>query len=357
MTLDFDTMNEADVREIIVRPLLHRLGYRHGTEANIRTEVTLRYPKAFLGRKKPKDPGLEGRADYICEVISYGRWVVEVKSPSEPLDQNTIQQAHTYAAHPEVAAAYFLVTNGREFQLHQTGVLDQAALAWQHAQTEEFAVPLFNVVGPQAIRERSKLLKVDAAKPLGRGLSSEVTIIGGRVTYEEHSSTTPLMPNDAIQGLTLPVTGGWIRRAEDGRLYAHVEVAKAAALFQDFKDAIGAADDYDFFSADEYISDDPLSPTIFQSLYENETRPGSLISIPGLGKIPLPFGFTLKAFTEAVGFVEEGFFRGTMRLDYDVTMTGLTPFVRAQMEARLGKIPDRTKFSGLGSFEVRFSNY
>jgi len=48
----FETMNETDVREIIVRPLLERLGYRHGTQATIRTEVPLRYDKAFLGRKE-----------------------------------------------------------------------------------------------------------------------------------------------------------------------------------------------------------------------------------------------------------------------------------------------------------------
>ena len=36
MKPDFDSMNETDVREIIVRPLLARLGYAHGTQANIR---------------------------------------------------------------------------------------------------------------------------------------------------------------------------------------------------------------------------------------------------------------------------------------------------------------------------------
>jgi hypothetical protein len=84
-TPDFSSMNETDVREIIVRPLIESLGYRHGTDADIRTEQTLTYGKAFLGRKNPnKDPDLVGRADYICEVISFGRWVVEVKSPAEP---------------------------------------------------------------------------------------------------------------------------------------------------------------------------------------------------------------------------------------------------------------------------------
>lgn len=44
-------MNETDVREAIVRPLLVRLGYGFGKFANIRTEVPLRYNQAFLGRK------------------------------------------------------------------------------------------------------------------------------------------------------------------------------------------------------------------------------------------------------------------------------------------------------------------
>jgi hypothetical protein len=33
---NFDIMNETDVREVVVRPLLERLGYRHGTAATIR---------------------------------------------------------------------------------------------------------------------------------------------------------------------------------------------------------------------------------------------------------------------------------------------------------------------------------
>ena len=87
-SLDVSSMNETDVREAIVRPLLNALGYRHGTKANIRTELTLRYDQSFLGRKAPgKDPKLQGRADYVCEVIPYGRWIVEVKSPANDLTQ------------------------------------------------------------------------------------------------------------------------------------------------------------------------------------------------------------------------------------------------------------------------------
>lgn len=357
LALNFDGMNETDVREIIVRPLLHRLGYSYGAEANIRTEVTLKYPSAFLGRKKPgKDPKLAGRADYICEVISYGRWVVEVKPPSEVLGIDAVQQAHTYAAHPEISAAFILLTNGRRFELYRTGALDTPLLAFDHDQLEQSLLSLFNIVGPDAIKKLSNLVRVDAGKPLGRNLSSKLTIIGGQITYEEHASDTPLIPREMIEGLRLPVTGGLVERLEDGRIHAYVEIGKAAAMFRDFSEMVGAADDYDFYSADEYVSTDPEKPTIFQNIYENQTLPGAKTHVPGLGEVAMPFGFDLKAYTQAVGYVEEGIFRGTMRLDYELAVTGLNPMLRPLLEAQLGQIPERSVFSGVGSFEIRFGS-
>src|SRR5687768_3447727 len=75
-SINVEGMNETDVRETIVRPFIHALGYAYGTPNHIRTEYPLRYGKTFLGRKNPsKDPDLRGRADYICEVVSHGRWV------------------------------------------------------------------------------------------------------------------------------------------------------------------------------------------------------------------------------------------------------------------------------------------
>jgi hypothetical protein len=128
---NFDSMNETDVREVIVRPLIESLGYGRDAETRILTEKRLRYDRSFLGHKKPKkDPPLVGRADYICEVISFGRWVVEVKSPSKELSQDVVEQAHTYAMHPEIAASFFLITNGRKFRLYETAKLERAALEW-----------------------------------------------------------------------------------------------------------------------------------------------------------------------------------------------------------------------------------
>ena len=353
MQMDLDLMNESDVREIIVRPLLHRLGYRQGTENNIRTEVTLRYGKTALGRRKKNDPVVEGRADYICEVISTGRWVVEVKGPNEPLDVKVVEQAHTYSAHPEIAADFFLVTNGRKFELYQTGVLDRAVLSFDHNDIEQNLLSLFNILGPAAVRERSKILSIDPGKPLGKNLPSIVVIKGGIIRYEEHAINTPLIPKEMIEGLELPVVAGRIERDDNGRIHAYIEIAKAAAMFRELQGSIGAADDYDFYSSDEYISDDPEKPTIFQNLYKSETKAGKMVTDPLGRRAPLPFGFNLTAFTEAVGYVENGRFQGTMRLDYDMALTSMPPMIRQLLEAQLGsRIPDHARFSGLGSFDI-----
>jgi hypothetical protein len=358
LAMNFDAMNETDVREIIVRPLLHRLGYRHGTEANIRSEVTLRYGRAFLGRKNPrKDPDLVGRADYICELTSFGRWAVEVKAPQVQLDRDAVEQAHTYAAHPEIAAVYFLLTNGREFQLYQTAHLDAPMLTWKYHETEESLLALYNIVSPDAIRNLANLLAPDDGKPLGRGIASRVELIGGVITYDEHESDNPLVDSKMINGLQLPVTGGSVSRAEDGRLHARVEVGKAAAMFGDFAEALGIADDYNFYSADEYISTDADAPTIFQNIVTLETPAGKMVRVPGIGEVATPFGTILTAFTEAVGFFEDGVFRGRMRLEYDLRVTGLTPLVRMRLSQFIGNIPDQSNFSGGGSFEVRLGTH
>jgi hypothetical protein len=53
---DFNSLNETDIREEIIAPLLRYLGYRSGTANNIIREQHLTYPKSSLGRKDKNDP-------------------------------------------------------------------------------------------------------------------------------------------------------------------------------------------------------------------------------------------------------------------------------------------------------------
>ena len=43
-----------DVREEILAPLLSYLGYKTGTPSNIIREQSLRYPRAFIGKKNTR---------------------------------------------------------------------------------------------------------------------------------------------------------------------------------------------------------------------------------------------------------------------------------------------------------------
>ena len=92
--IEFSGLNETDVREEILSPLIRALGYRSGTIHNVIREQSLRYPKAFLGRKNPKkDPILRGKADYILEAHGSIRWVIEAKAPDVIVGLDEIEQS------------------------------------------------------------------------------------------------------------------------------------------------------------------------------------------------------------------------------------------------------------------------
>lgn len=114
---DFSGMNEADIREEIIAPLLRRLGYRSGTPDTVIREQPLSYSRSFLGRKKTSDPVLRGKADYICVARNQVKWVIEAKAPDAALDKDVEEQSWSYANHPEIRAVYFCVTNGKEFKI------------------------------------------------------------------------------------------------------------------------------------------------------------------------------------------------------------------------------------------------
>ena len=98
-------VNEAVVREELVRPLLTFLGYEPG-------EILPEYPVVFRSTCL--------RLDYLVEVrhlfeIAPCRIVVEIKRPTTPvLDPDARQQARQYVQHPAVEASFLILTNGQD---------------------------------------------------------------------------------------------------------------------------------------------------------------------------------------------------------------------------------------------------
>ncbi len=67
---NIESMNEDDVAGELIRPLCRALGYSQGNpEANLRSQVSLQYDKAFLGHKDGKKTPF-----YAVDRISYARW-------------------------------------------------------------------------------------------------------------------------------------------------------------------------------------------------------------------------------------------------------------------------------------------
>ncbi len=256
----FSRLGEADVREEIVAPLLQYLGYRAGTRNDIIREQSLRYPRIFIGRKNEKrDPLLRGSADYICEVNGTVRWVIEAKSPDVTLGPDEIDQAYTYANHPEVRAVYFSLTNGREFRVYQTNHGPDAPplLSVTYEALEDSLQRIENLLSPGALLRDHPRQPLDVGKPIGPGLRSVVRITGGHITYRGNSLSLP-----QLKGMNVAIIGGAVERDDQEHLVALLQTLSPYQSLQSFNERLGLSV-FEIVSQDDIVSTDPSRPTVF----------------------------------------------------------------------------------------------
>lgn len=307
-------MNESMVREAIVFPFIQRLGYQVAGAERVRTEAPLKYS---LGHKKPTDPVIRGFCDYVCEVESYGRWVIEAKGGAEKLTDKDAEQAHTYAHHSAVGGFFYLVTNGGEFRLYDRDP-KQPIMEWTLGEMDTRWATIENLLSPNAIRRRAQSYKIDIGKPLAPGLGSQVKIVGGFLTYDQHSVSNPEAAAmlEQIAGVRGTFTGREVVRTDAGLIRARVEIVGPYKEWDDLNKAAGITG-YNFESAVEFISADPDRPSIFQGTAQGKLATGQITRFPGRPPQRLPMGIIMIARTEAVGFIEGNKFKGNFRISYD----------------------------------------
>lgn len=260
--LPFETLNESDVREEVITPLLRALGYRSGTANNIIREQALRYPRVFLGRKDlRKDPELRGRADYILEVQQTVRWVVEAKAPAASIDIDVVEQAWTYANHPEVRAVYFTLCNGPMTEIYQTNHGPQAKpiLTIPYGDLEAQLGRIADVLGPQALLRDFPKKDVAPLDPIGPGLRPVVRIANGLIQYDRNSLGSP-----ALNELQSSIAEGAVERDENGCLVAWLRTVAPMRSFQELNERLGLTS-FEMLSSDRYLSIDPQKPTTFEN--------------------------------------------------------------------------------------------
>lgn len=352
MSVD-STFNETDIREEIVSPFLAALGYRKGTAADIFREHPLTYGRVFLGRKKIQDPPLRGRADYILSVTGAGRWIIEVKGPNIPITINDIEQAISYARHPEVSASYTTITNGRDFLIFHSSQRSSecpiASLAVQSA--EQLAQDLEGLLSPSAIRRDCSPPEVDLNTPLASGLRSRSRIIGGTIEYEDWDwgSTHPLPPESAnpmadlcrrLTGFCSNISGGEVWRDDRSRIRArlqwaapHIEVLQFACN----KGLIQA----EYVSLSERISQDKDHATLFDVAGEFSIEQGeSIFDINRWERIEAGIRTITSYRGQALGYFSNDIFSGYFGSEYRSIFPDLP--INAEIF-----------FSGTGRFEIQ----
>lgn len=109
--LDSPTFGEDAVREEIIAPVLHALGYTPSGPARVHRSKSLKVPFVMLGSKKYS---IRIVPDYTLLVDDKPVLVLDAKNPSEdPKKTEHLWQAYSYAVHPEIRCDRYGICNGR----------------------------------------------------------------------------------------------------------------------------------------------------------------------------------------------------------------------------------------------------
>ncbi len=329
----FDHLNEADVREEIIAPLLRRLDYSSGTQNNIIREQSLRYPRAFIGKKNTnKDPILRGVADYICEVNNSVRWVIEAKSPNVDITLEEIEQTYTYASHPEVRAVYFCITNGKELKIFQTNFGPNAdpLISIQYEKLDDSLQTINNLVGPRALLRDHPRQEVDVREPIGPGLRSMVRITNGHIIYKTNSLNIPI-----LNGLTIGITNGAVERDEQGHLVAFLKTLSPYQSLQLLNEKLGIAQ-FEVVSTDKIVSIDENNPTIFRAQHKIILPAGErVLNMLTWEEVELPMNVTCNVETIASGTLQGYIFTGQFTGKSYYVETGINLLMSGEFEVHI----------------------
>lgn len=120
--LEDPAFKEDSVREEIIAPLLRRLGYSPAGEPRVVRSKALTHPFVMIGSKKH---GVVIIPDYTLLVEDEPVLVLDAKAPTEPVTRSRhVEQAYSYAIHPEIRCRHFALCNGRDLVVHAVDVAE-----------------------------------------------------------------------------------------------------------------------------------------------------------------------------------------------------------------------------------------
>ncbi len=113
--LEDQEFKEDSVREELIVPIIKRLGYSLAGDNRVVRSRSLLHPYVAIGSQRRK---VSIVPDYLFLSEGMPFWVLDAKAPTEEILKSThVEQAYSYAIHPEVRAELFALCNGHRFAL------------------------------------------------------------------------------------------------------------------------------------------------------------------------------------------------------------------------------------------------
>lgn len=353
--------NETEIRFHVIDPVIRKLGYPDAKNTYLNLEEKLEYPYVHIGRRSKKDVPL-GYPDYRAGVKgARGSFAVEAKAGNVPITAREVEQAHSYAAHAQVGANYFVLANGSELVVYETLSGPDATpivkLPLDSLNARFFE--LENVLSPANLARNCRV-EYDKKLRLADGLASSVQVRSGRYLLSEYDmrimvdgqDCTPMVRQAVPEfaeaeaqlellksSFEMRVSDGVAERGEDGKIYARVEFSGVTVHNQAAMVIMGI-DKATFATADEFLSLDPESPTIFESISDFSVSRGT--SLPQL------FGGTVEMEGDVFGSM---FIRVAMHYSEGIISGEYIAFSDQDVSIP-GQIPFRLEMNTAGTFEL-----
>ena len=117
--LDDPTFKEDAVREEIIAPILRRAGYTPTGSMRVQRSKPLTHPFVMIGSKKHPVSVIP---DYTLFHDDRALMILDAKKPSEEIVNSIhVEQAYSYAIHPEVRCQIYGLCNGRHLSFFNIG--------------------------------------------------------------------------------------------------------------------------------------------------------------------------------------------------------------------------------------------
>jgi len=147
--LDSRDFKEDSVREEIIYPILKELGYSAGGLNRIVRSRSLSHPFVKIGSQERPVTIIP---DYLLLAANKPAWILDAKAPGEAVTSGGhVEQAFSYATHPEIRSRYFALCNGREFALFEREGAD-VRLYFQVSEIAQHWEALYALLGPRCFQ-------------------------------------------------------------------------------------------------------------------------------------------------------------------------------------------------------------